>query len=258
MAIEQNLVKIGLNPKEAQLYLAALELGPTSVVELAKKSGLKRTTVYEILGSLKGHGLISEAVSGKRRRFIAESPEYLFALKKQELDALRGILPTLQALHNVAIEKPAVRFYHGKEDLAQVFYDMILKTDPVNDRFLAIEGKASMNLEQMGEEFFIDLLSKKKKQGLESLTLSTMTEEELEILVKQFPPCVDHPIEIRLLADKETSFTMNLYLFQNKVALIATDQLLALVVENKRLHLSFKFLFDILWTIGKPTKYTIQ
>ncbi len=255
MAIEQDLIKIGLNEKEAQTYLALLELGPTSVVALGKKSGLKRTTVYEVLDSLAARGLVSETIFGKRRRFVAEPPEEFFQLKKQELDTLRALVPTLEALRNVAIEKPALQFFQGKEAIQKVFEDMCLNTNPIHDKLLGIETKAGIVVGQIGTQFFIDLMAKKKDRGLESLTLDTLDAEALNAFAKEYPWSVDHGVTIRILEDPEDDFNVSLYLYQNKIALIATDQLIALVIENQRLKRSFEFLFYRLWDSAKPTKY---
>jgi sugar-specific transcriptional regulator TrmB len=40
---------MGFSDKAAKVYLAALELGESTVQTLAKKSGLKRTTIYYVL-----------------------------------------------------------------------------------------------------------------------------------------------------------------------------------------------------------------
>lgn len=254
MAIEQDLAKIGLNDKEARVYLAILELGSASVVAVSRKSGVKRTTVYEVVDSLLGKGLISQTVVGKRKRFLAESAEKFFQLKKTELDTLRGLLPTLEALRNVAIEKPALQFFQGKEQIMRVFEDFCLNTDPVKDKLLAIETKASMVVEQLGIQFFIDLLAKKKARGLESLTLDTLGAEELDAFAKEYPWSVDHGITIRLLDDPESKFNVSLYLYQNKIALIAADQLIALVIANQRLKESFEFLFHKLWAVAEEIR----
>jgi len=43
------LEKLGLNEKEARVYLALLELGESNIQGLSAKSSVKRTTVYDIL-----------------------------------------------------------------------------------------------------------------------------------------------------------------------------------------------------------------
>ena len=51
--MEEKLEQIGLDPKEAKVYLAMLELGETTVARIAQKSKIKRTTAYDLVDSLK-------------------------------------------------------------------------------------------------------------------------------------------------------------------------------------------------------------
>ena len=77
MSLEQDLLEIGLDEKEAKTYLSALELGPTNIQDLTSKSSLKRSTIYEMIKNLQAKGLISETKKGKRRLFVASEPENL-------------------------------------------------------------------------------------------------------------------------------------------------------------------------------------
>lgn len=52
MTINKSLEQLGLVGKKADVYLASLELGSASVIEIAKKAGVKRTTCYDILFEL--------------------------------------------------------------------------------------------------------------------------------------------------------------------------------------------------------------
>ena len=67
LVITEKLEKLGLNKKEAQIYLAALESGETNIEGLSKKSKIKRTTVYDIVESLKEKGLLSSTFSKKKK-----------------------------------------------------------------------------------------------------------------------------------------------------------------------------------------------
>ena len=59
MKIENVLKAYGLNEKQIKVYLACLELGSASVQKISQKSGLIRTTVYEVLETLKQRGFTS-------------------------------------------------------------------------------------------------------------------------------------------------------------------------------------------------------
>jgi len=130
------LRKLGLKEKEVSVYLAALELGFTSVQNIAKQAGLSRPTVYEIIKELIKKGLLREikrqgAVRGERTYFAAESPDNLLGLlrvqkrevKEKEREFIR-IISALRAEYNLTGQSE-IRTFEGEEikvlleDLAQ-------------------------------------------------------------------------------------------------------------------------------------------
>lgn len=108
------LRKLGLKEKEVAVYLAALELGFDSVQNIAKKAGLSRPTVYEIIKALTSKGLMREikrqgTVQGERSYFAAESPDALLGLlrtQKREVEERERefvrIISALRAKYNLA------------------------------------------------------------------------------------------------------------------------------------------------------------
>jgi len=50
--LNETLLQMGLNEKEAKVYLACLELGGATIAEIAEKSGVKRTSIYNFLEEL--------------------------------------------------------------------------------------------------------------------------------------------------------------------------------------------------------------
>lgn len=74
---EKFLEELGLSDKESKVYLALLEVETDSVIDLAKKTDINRTTIYPVLESLSKKGLISEVKVDKKIRYAAESPERL-------------------------------------------------------------------------------------------------------------------------------------------------------------------------------------
>lgn len=131
MGLDKNLITLGLSQKEASVYLASLELGPTTAQNIAKKAGVNRPTTYVMIESLTKRGLMSSFEKGKKRFFTAESPERLqniFHLQRKAVDerehGLRAILPELRALSS-GTEKPRVRFYEGLEGLEAMRTDLL-------------------------------------------------------------------------------------------------------------------------------------
>jgi len=112
--LKLELRKLGLKEKEVAVYLAALELGFDSVQNIAKKAGLSRPTVYEIIKALTSKGLMREikrqgTVQGERSYFAAESPDALLGLlrtQKREVEERERefvrIISALRAKYNLA------------------------------------------------------------------------------------------------------------------------------------------------------------
>ena len=62
----QTLQQIGLSEKEARVYIAALSLGPATADQLAKQTGINRSTTYVHIKSLMAMGLMSTYEEGKK------------------------------------------------------------------------------------------------------------------------------------------------------------------------------------------------
>src|SRR3989344_9013680 len=118
---------LGLSENEAKVYMAMLELGPATVLEISAKAGVNRPTTYVQIESLKKMGLTSTQTKGKKQLFIAESPEqfeFMIDRQKNELEQkkeeLHKLLPELTTLFNLSDSKPQVRFLEGKEGLIKM------------------------------------------------------------------------------------------------------------------------------------------
>jgi sugar-specific transcriptional regulator TrmB len=120
------LRKLGLKEKEVSVYLAALELGFTSVQNIAKQAQLSRPTVYEIIKELIKKGLMREVkrqgnVRGERTYFAAESPDNLLGLlrvqkrevEEKEREFIR-IISALRAKYNLAGQSEIRSFESGE------------------------------------------------------------------------------------------------------------------------------------------------
>ncbi|MBI3251348.1 MAG: TrmB family transcriptional regulator, partial [Candidatus Andersenbacteria bacterium] len=65
MEFIQALKHLGLKDKEAAVYLAALQLGPSPVQNIARRANVVRATTYVILEDLQKKGLVTHYKEGK-------------------------------------------------------------------------------------------------------------------------------------------------------------------------------------------------
>lgn len=115
----KDLAFLGLKDTDAKVYVTALELGETSVARIAKKSGLKRTTVSSTVSNLVGQGLMYSSRQGQRNVFGATDPRIFKRTLEEKTENLDALLPELLALANAVEHKPTVRFYEGLEGIKE-------------------------------------------------------------------------------------------------------------------------------------------
>lgn len=123
---ETLLTSVGLLPSEARVYLAALELGPSTVQHIATKAKISRTAAYEAIELLEGRGLVTSVLRGKKRLYAAEDPERLPSYLKEEQQRLGSkideMIRHVEAMKLLAGGiRPTVRMYEGEEALHAFF-----------------------------------------------------------------------------------------------------------------------------------------
>ncbi len=64
--LKKQLEKLNLSSREATVYAELLELGETTIEQISQKSKIKRTTVYDVIKTLKEKGLVGTTKRKKR------------------------------------------------------------------------------------------------------------------------------------------------------------------------------------------------
>lgn len=150
MEIQVILKNFGLSEKEIAVYLALIELGPSSVREISAKSKVNRGTTYDILKSLIALGVVSYYNKESKQYFIAEEPEKLLTAidqKKEDLDEVRANiaenLPLIKTLFEKQGGKPVVKFYEGSKGVRQIFEDVLEAVSSAADKSYYLYSSAT-------------------------------------------------------------------------------------------------------------------
>lgn len=121
-----SLKSAGMPENEAKVYLASLELGPSSIWEIAKKSGVKRPTCYVILENLSLKGLASSMNDGRRIQYTVVSPKQLFGYFNRHLETYSSKLSELTSLASKSPIKPKITTFEGMDGIKQTM-EMVLE-----------------------------------------------------------------------------------------------------------------------------------
>lgn len=86
---DSSLKKLGFSDKEAVVYTALLQHGKILPAQLAKITGLNRSTVYSVAGELARRGVVAEDLAGPTRYLVALPVEELMQLATREEQELQ-------------------------------------------------------------------------------------------------------------------------------------------------------------------------
>lgn len=133
--VEKALLQLDFTGKEIATYVVLLEIGAGSVQQIARTTGINRVSVYAAIEELKQKGLVAESRKGKKKLFVAESPDLIAALLdekkrkllKEEKNLQDMVLPMLRAINVRQERKPQIRFFEGRDGIMKVFDEYILK-----------------------------------------------------------------------------------------------------------------------------------
>lgn len=132
------LKELGLSENEVKTYLSLLKLGNVTANNIAKISGLKRSTTYDNLQLLINKGIVSSSKKDSVNYYLASEPEKLLHILDEKKKKIHSIIPKLKELSSATIESSGVTYYDGKKGVLTVLNDVL---DSTNGKFYYIGSR---------------------------------------------------------------------------------------------------------------------
>lgn len=236
--LTSTLKDFGFSRKEADVYLAVLELGEAQISDIAKKVKLPRTSCYAIIKSLVNRHMLSYYVKRRTRLYIAESPRKIASFFENRASIFKEILPRLLALSRKTGAQPVIRFYEGEEGFKTILDEVIDEKrnfdaiTSIVDAFLLLEGAFTQFIEQRQKRYLhVRLLTNKSKESEEM-----RIRDNTELRETRFVPA-------------GYNFTTANWIFGDKVALLSLqkERSVGIVIEDKAIADTFRMYFELLW-----------
>ncbi len=243
----QELKQIGLTENQAKVYLAALELGEASVLDIAKKSGVNRVTCYQALEKLAEEGLVREFKVKGKTRFAAEMPKKLLENlldrrinTERQIVTIEKILPELESIYNYSEVKPKIRFYQGLEGLKTVYNDTLTEGKEIL-AFTAYH-KADKELARWLDKYYIP---ERVKRGIFAKVIAPTSD-----FAKKYQQAdKKHKRETLLIPVSKFPLSIEINIYGHKVAIISfvKKEMMAVVIESKEVASTFRLIFQLAW-----------
>jgi len=251
MISKNQLINLGFGEKEASVYLALLELGPSTTSEISRLAKINRTTGYDILESLVNDGLVSPVGQTKIQKFVAENPDKVIVflenkIKQGEkrLKQAYNLLPELFSIYNTE-EKPKVKFYEGVERLKEAFEDTLTAEKEIigyavgTDAFVAV-----------GEEYLKDYFKRRVVKNIKVRVIAPDDPDTLKVTSQD-----KEELRESLIVPRDMFyFTTETNIYNNKIIIMSWKEKFAVVIESKEIADAQKKIFELAWLGAKQFK----
>lgn len=233
------LSAVGLLPSESKVYLAALELGPSTVQNIAKKANISRTAAYEAIELLKDRGLVADSTLGKRRVFSAEDPDRIVSYLKSEQERFSATLHDIERqvdamrLLSGGI-RPNLKVFEGEEALYAYFDDVAsvkpkewLEITNIDDVYAHIDEKTL-------------LTARKALEGLKG--------EQIRVLTTGTPRNPRLGVNIRQIDRAWGTFHGNIAIYDDHIAFATyVGRVVVVIFESETLAETMRLMFNMAW-----------
>lgn len=245
MSLFSVVKNIGLSDREAAVYLSCWELGSSSVADIASRARMNRVTVYDILDRLMKKGLVNSLIKQGTKFYDATDPQIIAGEMKRKASEFKKALPDLRRLRGDAIH-PRIRYFEGLDGIKAIYEDTLSsKTEILN-------YSNSREIREHWPNYDEEYVQQRVKH---------------KIYLRGISPNDTHGLwvqsqdrfafrEIRLVPSKEFSFTNEINIYEDKVAIISYKDvpLIGMIIESLEIANTQRDIFTMAWEFAGKNK----
>lgn len=247
--MKKELKKLGLESKEAKIYLACLQTKDSNPAYLVRQTKIKRSTIYFYLAKLKEKGLIETKIKEKRKYFNALNPkdslQTLLNEQKKEVikkgKLIQKLIPMLKNIKPKSYEKTVVNYLHGITGLRQLI-DKIISEN--KDIYCIGSNETIFNVINQ-EEYFKILTLPRMKQNTK---LYMLTNKDI-LKSKRFGESLGSFRNYKFIESIE-KIPAVLLMFGSNIAILSKDnnESKIVLINDKTISKIMQFTFKLLWS----------
>ena len=135
--MDHNLLQeLGFSERETKVYLALIELGPSTIGPLAKKTKLQPSKIYETIEKLKDKGLVSYSIISKTKQFQAADPKEILNMIEEKKNKFQKTIQILEEKQKSNTTKAYSVVHEGFKNI-QTFFNQIAESLTEDDYYYA-------------------------------------------------------------------------------------------------------------------------
>lgn len=251
MEILEQLQDLGLNEKEARVYLALLPMRKATAYLLSLKSGLKKSTTYMVLENLLNKGFILKTPDINKAFYIAKSPKECLADARRRLGNAEDAMPELMAMRKEDDSKVSVAYFEGIDGIRELYNTLLknMKKKDLSERsYIGFNAHQKDTPEKL-EKYWQELNDEFKAIGLKRRIITT----DDKSLKKYLSVEAQEKYAVRLTALPAEIYSSNVSIevYDSITQIVSHRYLQAIQIENQDIANVMKQIFEIVWKSKK-------
>ena len=237
----KKLIDFGLSEKEAKVYLALLELGPSSVTEIARRARVTRTNAYHLLSALLTYGLVSSNESESKVIFSPEPPDRFLLLMKEKMNEAErqykeaeNLMPEMRSVFHDPEKKVKVRYYEGVEGIITAYEDTLTAKDK-------IFGYASVEYQHsFFPGYFPEYYERRTGKGIHVECFLAESDDSGRVKEQD-----KKHLRTTKILPKKFAISPEINIYDDKLAILSLKEKFGVIIESKEVTGAFKKMFQL-------------
>jgi len=234
------LEELGLSKREAETYLALLELGTTTIGNIIQKTNIPSSKIYEILVRLSNKGLVTHVIIKHQKHFQASDPEMILNYYEERKEQFMKVLPILKEKQTFASDKQEVELYEGKIAIFSMLR-LLIEQSKKGDEYLSF----SLGIEHKDPEISLFLTNLARRRKEKSLKIKVLSSNKNRKIIEQ----AYSKEVLKIINNKFTNFNYPqgmIILNDNFIILDWENKFTAIKIKSKSISNKYrKFFYNI-------------
>ncbi|MFA5872026.1 MAG: helix-turn-helix domain-containing protein [Parcubacteria group bacterium] len=240
---------IGLTDSQIKLYLAALEKGLLSALELSRSTKINRQQVYVQAEKLVELGLF-DITRKQRKKYIPADPSRLVELSKKKISELQNVSDKLLDITSILKSVPSdkkskivTRFFEGHKKVEEAYEKELAQSK--NTEILSLAGLIDEIFRYFPEKYW-DRWNQEFARHNSSTRMIVHNSDAAKSFSRKGG---EYKMETRYL--NNFSLKVNIDIFNNVVLVVSYADELTVWIESDIVAQSYRIMFELLWQQGK-------
>lgn len=256
---EEKLKTLGLKDDEVRAFVFLLENGPTPAGLIAKKTNVKRVSLYGHLKNLVGLGLITQSEKNGVKIFYPAELDKVESVFENRIKEIKSAKESIEVMmlglkNKKGWQPPKFQIFENAKELQNFIRDIFLYRNIKTQSYWPIKSI----IEILGDTYFSEL---NKERIRRQIYVDAIWPEKQKVDMEKYPfmgSGKEFFREIRI-APKNVEFSMGYWIYENKVVFISSRKSnFGFIVESEEFVEMLRSQWQVVWQISKPLKVSTQ